>query len=293
MSQNISEASHARDNPLQSAAATVRKVAACALPWLLAGCELVLGGIPEKPALDDGTDADAGDAAVFADAADAADTDAAVQAPPDAAVKLDARVQSVPDSASSAPRDATTSSPEEAGLVEDDAAVADASTRPDDAATRDAATVVDAGPTCTEPLWWYADRDADGYGVAADRSFVCPKPAGSWSSRAGDCNDADDRVHPGQLSYFGTPARGSNGADSFDFDCSGAEEGSGLQTPAPDSCGLLSLTACIGSGYAKTNRQGSGVDPLCGSAIQQTCQAAGLLGCMTTSGPVTEPYRCR
>jgi len=292
MSQNISEASQPRDNPLRGDVGRVRRALVGTGLWLLSGlltggCELVLGDIPAKQELDDGGPTD--DAARPPDAAPSRDG------------SLDARAGKADAGAAEASggdeaEAAVDEPPREAAVAPKDAATArDAEPAGDsDAAHADAETPDASSPSCAEPLSWYADRDGDGFGSSNDRSFACASPAGSWSLSAGDCNDADARAHPGQLSYFGTPHLLTDGSDSFDFDCSGSEEGNGLQTAAPDSCGLLSLTACFGSGYAKTARQGRGVNRLCGSDFQQTCQAAaGLLGCESATQQVSDPYRCR
>lgn len=50
---------------------------------------------------------------------------------------------------------------------------------------------------------WYADRDADGYGVANDTRRLCPGDPlptinqGTWASRAGDCFDTNANMSPG------------------------------------------------------------------------------------------------
>ncbi len=47
---------------------------------------------------------------------------------------------------------------------------------------------------CEETVW-YADADADGYGDVESHVTSCEAPAG-WIEDAGDCDDADDAVHP-------------------------------------------------------------------------------------------------
>jgi hypothetical protein len=151
-----------------------------------------------------------------------------------------------------------------------------------------------ASDICAHRTPWYADGDADGYGNAAAVVVACARPTGGrWVAVAGDCDDHDARVHPGQVSYFGTPYT-SAGAVSFDYDCSGQEDADPLQSPAPASCGLLSLTLCGGSGYTPTARTGQNVNPLCGSTSKNTCQAAvAVLLCETVTETATEPFRCK
>jgi hypothetical protein len=148
---------------------------------------------------------------------------------------------------------------------------------------------------CTARTVFYVDGDGDGYGRAAGATVACKKPAtGKWAVHDGDCNDSDPNVHPNQTTYFGKPYKLSNGADSFDYDCSGMEDPNLSLPIAPANCGLLSLTLCGGSGYAQTTRTGPGVNPLCGSTVKSTCQAAlGILACQTVTETVTEPFGCR
>jgi hypothetical protein len=153
----------------------------------------------------------------------------------------------------------------------------------------------DAEP-CTTPVTWYADADNDGYGRLETATMVCPKPAGSWTRTAGDCYDQDERVHPGQAAYFGTPYSPGAGIVSFDFDCSGIEEPNPAQARFA-GCGLLDLTACnVTKGYASGPRVGPGIDPYCGSTTLIECRAVLLeiLVCSFHANTVAdEPYRCR
>jgi hypothetical protein len=166
----------------------------------------------------------------------------------------------------------------------------------------DAAETLDSTPpasdtsvACSAAGWWYQDGDRDGYGRSSSRVPACPAPtSGSWALEAGDCNDDDPLVHPNQPDYFDAPYRASNGSESFDYDCSGMEEGNGLQgTLASDACGLLSLLLCGGDGYLP-ERAGA-PNPWCGSHRKAVCQAAalGLLVCEPNINEVMEPYWCR
>ena len=53
-------------------------------------------------------------------------------------------------------------------------------------------------PDLTEPIVWYADNDGDGFGNLAETQLSCAEPTG-YVLIAGDCNDADDLVFPGQI----------------------------------------------------------------------------------------------
>jgi hypothetical protein len=137
------------------------------------------------------------------------------------------------------------------------------------------------------------DEDRDGWGDAARTWESCETPP-DGASQAGDCADLDARAHPQQDAYFGDPYQRDDGAESFDFDCSGSEEGQTGVALAPASCGLLSLALCDGAGYAITARMGANVNRACGSRVQQTCQAAlGILVCEAVTTAVAEPYGCR
>ncbi len=57
---------------------------------------------------------------------------------------------------------------------------------------------------------WYADVDADGFGDAAAPTLACTAPPGHVAT-PGDCDDADDTVHPGAAEL----------CDGLDNDCDG------------------------------------------------------------------------
>ena len=52
------------------------------------------------------------------------------------------------------------------------------------------------GIECTDPTTWFADRDEDGYGDAADTLSDCEAPSG-YVDDATDCDDGEAEVHPG------------------------------------------------------------------------------------------------
>ncbi len=205
----------------------------------------------------------------------------------------------------------------DAGSREDGGTTADAGSASDagslDAAMTDAAleagatimdgggadsAIVDAGPapdcgTSTGTLW-YPDGDNDGFGRSAEAVQTCARPAsGTWVLNGGDCKDNDLNVRPDQTTYFGVPFRGADGNDSFDYDCSGTEEGNPAQLTLANGCGLLELIACSGRGYLARTRTGSNVNPFCGSRDIGMCMAGALgLGC-TTAMSTGDPYECK
>lgn len=61
---------------------------------------------------------------------------------------------------------------------------------------------------------WYRDADGDGFGVANDRLIRCAKPPG-YATRAGDCDDSDPDINPGELDCASAP-------DGLDNNCNGA-----------------------------------------------------------------------
>jgi hypothetical protein len=151
-----------------------------------------------------------------------------------------------------------------------------------------------APPDC-ENLSWYADRDADGYGVATTVHNGCTKPeTGSWAAQPGDCDDQNEHVHPGQTQFFGAPYTTQAGADSYDYDCSGAEESKPDQALAPQRCGLFSFPMCgSASGYAKTPRSGASQNAYCGSTSIGSCVGSiAYVVCQSKTSTTSEPYLC-
>lgn len=61
---------------------------------------------------------------------------------------------------------------------------------------------------------WYRDSDHDGFGHDASQDPVkaCAPPDEAWSSRSGDCDDTDPRIHPDVA---------SDPCDGVDSDCDG------------------------------------------------------------------------
>lgn len=71
---------------------------------------------------------------------------------------------------------------------------------------------------CASPQEFFIDRDHDGYG-GGEKVKACALREG-LATRGGDCDDSDNRVHPGQKDYFAVPRKDG----SFDFDCDGRQK---------------------------------------------------------------------
>lgn len=69
------------------------------------------------------------------------------------------------------------------------------------------------GGTCDDPATYYPDRDGDRYGDPGETRAACQQPSG-FVTDGTDCDDGDDRAHPGA-------ADGCNGADD---DCNGTPD---------------------------------------------------------------------
>jgi hypothetical protein len=223
------------------------------------GCEWVLGDLPHiRPA-------DAGEAVIDV---------------PDEGTAFDAGI-------------ATDGAP----AIDDAGADSDARTEPADAAhdaelPADTGAPLDAGADCDAGTPYYADDDGDGFGRDATRVVACAPPSGAWSAVAGDCADDNPLVFPMQPKTFEEPYR-VDGVTSYDYDCSGFEEGTDKQQ-AFLGCGLLSLLLCTGEGYAATMRTGLLINERCGSRVYTICGSvvAGTAFCNTTSEVRQEAYRC-
>jgi hypothetical protein len=75
-----------------------------------------------------------------------------------------------------------------------------------------------------EPLRpFYVDADGDGVGGGAKVGEACTAPQGN-SLVAGDCLDSNDKVKPGQSTFFATGYTNASGKLSYDYDCNGIEE---------------------------------------------------------------------
>jgi hypothetical protein len=112
------------------------------------------------------------------------------------------------------------------------------------------------GPDAAAPAC--VDGDGDGFMAANMPGAVCD-PA--------DCDDADDRVYPGQTGAFTTP-KASGG---FDYDCNGVEEKLS-DTTLGEGCHEDIFGPCLGTGWL-------GAVPACGQAgTWHRCEDT-LFGC--------------
>jgi hypothetical protein len=266
-----------------------------ALSAFAPACTFVIGERPSSGKPD--AQADADDAPENdAEAANDAGEDAALEAAVSDAGMLEAAVEA--GDASGGAADASDAN-DAADTSMDVVVIADASGDADTA--EDTSVVVpDATPPDCDagPVTWYPDSDNDGYGRTGESVVACPKPDGNWSSVGGDCRDGDAVVHPDQKQFFYAPYVVGQGQTSFDYDCSGMEEGDSSQPVAPDSCsGLLDVLGCNGGkGYEKrAERVGPGLNSLCGSQAYTQCSWAVLaLSCQenTTVVPPADAYRC-
>jgi hypothetical protein len=78
-------------------------------------------------------------------------------------------------------------------------------------------------PGCEELKPYYVDGDGDGFGAGSRINDACTAPAGH-SLVAGDCLDTDNRVKPGQTSFFAVGYTNASGKLSYDYDCNGSEQ---------------------------------------------------------------------
>jgi hypothetical protein len=150
----------------------------------------------------------------------------------------------------------------------------------------------DAGG-CANPATWYRDSDGDGYGTDSVKIISCSSPAPTgWTTQGGDCMDDKRDVNPGQTTYFDTPYSVGNGNNSFDWDCSGTEDGDPTQKTG-GKCGLFQ--SCDAStGYTQTARTGTNLNPFCGSQSYLTCTGViGLCSASTKDLGTGSGYRCR
>jgi hypothetical protein len=127
---------------------------------------------------------------------------------------------------------------------------------------------------------------------------ACEPPAGHYTKVGGDCDDEKDDVHPQvtaqEKKYFEGPYTTQSGTDSFDYDCSGAEEGDPGETKGATMCPGLLSGKCTGNGYLPI-ATGNRVKPngYCGSTTFRTCVSM-LLTC--TPQDITNfpsAYRCK
>ena len=147
----------------------------------------------------------------------------------------------------------------------------------------------------------FEDVDGDGVGVSGPGRTACPGPG--WAILAGDCRDDLPDVFPGQTQFFAEPylepaAPVGAGGESFDYDCDNVEEPDPTNDtldPAP-TCPAIVL-GCEGSGFVPANdppREGTGLEPRCGSTSRRDCAVQDGLSCTTENTPVGAilAFRC-
>jgi hypothetical protein len=127
-------------------------------------------------------------------------------------------------------------------------------------------------PTCPNPITYYRDGDRDGYGSSAESKLACDQAQAGpdYVTVAGDCDDGDNDIHPGQLSYFAAGFGLADGAVSFDYDCDGQES----EKPDAGHFNGCDAAACTGAtGYlpASPSRPGA-KNTYCGSARRGSCK---------------------
>ena len=131
-----------------------------------------------------------------------------------------------------------------------------------------------SGP-CVALQVFYKDGDGDGVGVATSTKKACPGQGGAgWAPVAGDCDDSNPQVRPGQTEYFnrGFTKPGST-VVSFDYDCNGVEQ----EQPGTGHFSTCTVKYCAGEGLgpAMSGRGGAGVNDYCGSARYYRCAPSG------------------
>lgn len=227
------------------------------------GLEDTLAEVGHDSAADSGADTARDTAASEVDAAsDATDAGDATDGGPEVATDggLDA-----PDTTTDAPDSPPDSVPD--SLTD---SALDGAT---DSSTDGGVDAPDALP-CEAPVACFTDADGDGYAPTGAKSIVacsCPKGTTPKSpSVVVDCNDDDERVHPGATTFYTTPycVPGTGCATkSYDYDCNGVAEKQ-FTTKFSGSCGL----GCAGEGF-DADPPGCGV-----SAGYTTCRFAVLCG---------------
>jgi hypothetical protein len=111
---------------------------------------------------------------------------------------------------------------------------------------------------------WYVDADSDGYGDGTVASTGCEGTSGAVSND-GDCDDADEEIHPGAVEAW---------YDGVDQDCSGTSDDD------QDGDGFDSLAIGTGEDCDDTDATVSpdGIE-VCNDTIDQDCDGEDLTRC--------------
>jgi hypothetical protein len=206
---------------------------------------------------------------------------------------LDASDVWTSDAVADGPRDGDSGRPTDAG----DGATATDAKDADITSDNRIDSLTDAA--CSEPTTYYKDDDGDGFGTSTEMILSCTYPGSNWSVLGGDCRDDLATVKPYSVGSPDPPLYSGTGYSdatkpqsvSFDYDCTGAEDGdpSNAYGVNPDCSKLLN---CTGVGYVAVNpsRMGPGINPYCGSTTVRRC--SGVLPCGSKL-ETAAAYRCR
>lgn len=125
---------------------------------------------------------------------------------------------------------------------------------------------------------WCLDSDGDTHGDPNNSQRSCTQPSDKYTTVCDDCDDANNKVYPGQTTCQKDAYTVPNSTTkSYDYDCSGQETECGQYQKATDCAGTV--LGCTGSGYLPTNRQvTAGMDAYCGSTTWRQCTYVPLQG---------------
>ncbi|HYP97681.1 MAG TPA: collagen-like protein [Polyangiaceae bacterium] len=129
------------------------------------------------------------------------------------------------------------------------------------------------------PTTYYLDVDGDGYGVSSTSISSCDPPGSGYVVQAGDCCDGGNlavasKIHPGQQTYFTTPA--NECGITWNYDCS-ANDSIQLLVPSHlTSCSSPPNTCADG---AQSNYDASS----CGTLLWTNCVCNSIGGTGTCS----------
>jgi hypothetical protein len=133
------------------------------------------------------------------------------------------------------------------------------------------------GPDGCQFALWCHDGDHDQHGDPLDTQTSCISPGNDWTTTCDDCDDTNDKVHPGAACKPTAFSVAGGGTQSFDYDCSGIETECGIFAKAA-TCTIAGVGKCSGAGYLPNpNRTAtSGQNAYCGSTAYQNCVSVGV-----------------